>query len=202
MPTSIGVGTTNFREVSVSETVNRQGVDSLTVSLRGKATGLQAVFDLYRRGSTYPGYPNMFLDSKSFDERGPVADIILNYIGFIDVTTDNGLTDVEDSITDQSVTLTTDEDENVTFRYFCQSTTSRWIYRGASKPTSPKFRGVVPSEIPTNLLFQPNPPNYTGSIAGRYKPNGRLAQFTRTRIAPNVWAVVETWENFIEPKND
>lgn len=199
MPTSIGVGTTSFREVSIAENINRQGVDSLTVTLRGKATGLQAAFDGYKRGSTYTGYANMYLDSKSKEERGPVADIILNYIGFIDVTGDNGVVEISDSISDQSVSLNTDADENVTFRYMGQSTTTRWIYRGIDKPMNPRFPGIVPSSISTNLLFQPDPPNYSGSISGRYKAVGRLMQFDRVRLAPSVWAVTETWANLIEP---
>lgn len=141
----------------------------------------------------------MYLETKDSIDRGPVAELTLNFIGFIDATSDNGVVDIEDSITSQSVTINTSDDENVSFRYFAQATTVRWIFRGKDLPVRPRFPGIVPSTIPTNLLFQPDPPNYKGSISGRYNPIGRLAQFTRTRLAPSVWAVVESWENLIEP---
>jgi hypothetical protein len=201
MPTPAGKGTTSFREVSVQETVSRSGMDGLTVVLKGIHSALSATKATWTRGKTYPGYPNMFLETKDSIDRGPVAELTLNFIGFIDATIDNGVVDIEDSISEQSVTLNTDADENVSFKYFAQVTTVRWLYRGSAMPRTPKFPGVVPSSIPTNMLFQPDPPNYSGSISGRYEPVGRLAQFTRTRLAPSVWAVVESWENLIEPQS-
>jgi hypothetical protein len=200
MPTSLGVGTTSFQEISVQETVSRSGLDSLTVVLKGKATGLAAARTAWRRGDTYTGYPTMFLDTKDSTERGPVAELTLNFIGFIDsYAAENGIVDIEDNISRQSVTINTDEDENVSFSYYAQTSTTRWIYRGTQKPRNPKFPAVVPTDIPISYLFQPDPPNYSGSITNRYQPNGRLAQFARTRLAPSVWAVVETWEVLVEP---
>jgi hypothetical protein len=199
MPTPIGKGTTTFREVSVQETVSRSGLDGLTVVLRGINSGLAAEKAKWKRGTRHTNYPNMYLETKDSIDRGPVAELTLNFIGYIDATSDNGIVDIEDSISSQSVTINTDADENISFRYFAQATTVRWIYRGIYSPTRPLFPGIVPSSLPTNLLFQPDPPKYTGSISGRYKPVGRLAQFTRTRLAPSVWAVVESWENLIEP---
>lgn len=199
MPTPNGVGTTTFREVSVEETVSRSGMDSLTVTLRGAATNLAATKALWTRGKTYPGYPNMFLETRNSYDRSPVVDLVLTFIGFIDITRDNGVVDIEDNISAQSVTLNTNKDENVNFQYFAQSTTTRWIYRGTDKPTRPRFPGVVPSYINVGYLFAPDPPNYVGSISGRYKPVGKLIQFSRTRLAPSVWAVIETWENRIDP---
>jgi len=199
MPTPIGKGTTTFREVSVQETVSRSGLDGLTVVLRGIHSGLATEKAKWKRGANYTGYKNMYLETKDSIDRGPVAELTLNFIGYIDSTSDNGVVDIEDSISSQSVTINTTDDENISFRYFAQATTVRWIYRGSESPARPRFPGVVPSSIPTNLLFQPDPPKYTGSISGRYEPVGRLAQFTRTRLAPSVWAVVESWENLIEP---
>jgi hypothetical protein len=56
--------------------------------------------------------------------------------------------------------------------------------------------------LPVGLLRQPNPPKYTGSIAGKYKLEGVLAGFQRTRIAKAVWAVTETWKNLVEPEDE
>jgi hypothetical protein len=201
MPTPVGKGTTTFREVSVQETVSRSGLDGLTVLLRGIHSGLATEKAKWKRGAKYTGYPNMYLETKDSIDRGPVAELTLNFIGYIDSTSDDGVVDIEDSISSQSVTINTTDDENISFRYFAQATTVRWIYRGSTSPTRPRFPGIVPSSIPTNLLFQPDPPKYTGSISGRYEPVGRLAQFARTRLAPSVWAVVESWENLIEPKS-
>jgi hypothetical protein len=202
MPTPAGKGNTNFREVSVDEQISKSGLDGLTVVLRGIRTQLATEKAKWKRGAKYTGYANMYLETKSTRDSGPVAELILNFTGFIDNDTpDNGLIDIEDSITSQSVTLNTDADENISFRYFAQVATVRWISRTKDAPRSPKFPGIVPSSIPTNLLFQPDPPKYTGSIAGRYEPIGRLAQFSRMRLAPGVWAVVESWENLIEPKS-
>ena len=203
MPTPINVGTTSFRAVSIEETVSKSSMDSLTVTLKGAASGLSTELAMWTRGKIYPGYSTMFLESKSSVDRGPVAEITLNFSGFLETTaTENGLIDVEDSISRQSVTLNTSDDENVSFQYYAQSTTARWIYRGADMPRSPRFKATVPSSIPTNYLFQPDPPNYTGSIAGRYDSNGRLPQFWRSSIAPGFWAVVEQWEILIEPTTE
>ena len=200
MSTALGVGTTSFRAVSVDEGIARDGLDSLTVTLRGKATGLAVESALWTRGRTYPGYTSMYLQSKSTADRGPVAEIVLNFIGFIESSSlEGGLVDLDDGISLSSVRLNTDEDEDVTFSYYAQSSTWKWISRGPSKPEQPKFRAVVPSAINTSNLFSPYPPNYNGSIAGRSKNEGRLAQFQRTRLAPSVWSVVETWETLIVP---
>lgn len=203
MPTAASVGTTTFREISVEPVLNRSGMDSLTVILKGRSSALATEIANWTRGRTYPGYPTMYLETRSHVDRGPVAEITLNFIGLLSTaSTENGAIDFEDSITRQSVSITTDEDENVNFQYYAQSTTTRWISRGPQIPTTPKFKGRVPTEVPVNALFAPDPPNYSGSIAGKYKGVGRLAQFTRSRVAPGVWMVVETWEIMVEPKND
>jgi len=201
MPTPTGVGTTTFREIARSITVNRTTMDSMTVTLKGRAALLSSTWNSYVVGSPDSTYSSMFLESKSFTDQGPAAEITLNYSGIAGSTPQ---AEGENSITLQSVSLTTDEDENVTFSYFAQSTTHRWIARG-SIPTLPRYQGQPPSQIPTEQLFRPTPSNYNGSIAGRYKPIQRLTSFTRTPIASSgspanaVWLVTETWETLIEP---
>lgn len=201
MPTPIGVGNTSFREISRSTTVNRSGLDNMTVVLKGRSALLANTWNSYTRGSQDSQSPQMFLDSKSYTDQGPTAEITLNYIGFVELGGPDRY-DIDDSITEQSVTLNTDADEDVTFRYFAQSTTSRWISRGPSQPRQPKYRAVIPSNIGVANLFSPNPPKYEGSVAGRFKVEGRLSAFSRTLIAPSVWAVVETWEIYIEPESN
>lgn len=200
MPTPLYVGSTGFREVETNPVVNRTGLDTLSVTLKGKATDKATELAKWKPGVTYPGYPQMYLETHSTKDRGPIIEIQLSFTGFIDsYSPENGLNEIADSITRQSVSLNTTDDENVTFQYFAQSTSYRWISKSATRPTSPKFRAIVPTTIPTNQLFGPFPPKFTGSIASRYRVEGRLSQFERTRLAPTVWAVVETWENLIEP---
>lgn len=197
MPTPVGVGNTNFRETGRNLTVNRTSVDNMTVTLKGRAALLSSSWASFQVGQPDSIYGSMYLESKSFTEEGPVGEISLNYVG---ISGSESEVEFENSISLQSVTITTDEDESVTFSYFGQSSTTRWISKSGSIPTSPGYPGQPPSQIPTEMLFKPVPPNYNGSIAGRYKASMRLSAFTRTSIAPGVWAVVETWETMIEPK--
>ncbi len=138
----------------------------------------------------------MYLESKSFTDQGPISEITLNYSGISSADPD---AEGENSITLQSVTLTSDEGDNVTFSYFAQSSTTRWIAK-LRLPMQPKYRGQPPSSIPTEQLFNPSPPDYSGSIAGQYNAVQRLTSFTRSQVAPQVWVVTETWETMIEPK--
>jgi hypothetical protein len=201
MPTPLYVGLSDtYTEASVDEFVSRSDMDTLRVLLRGKYSSLDSQFNLWNRGDIYTGYPNMALESKGKRKRGPIGEIELSFIGFINATTpENGLVDIVDDITEQSVSLTSNEDENVTWQYYGQQTTYRWVSRSATKPTTPKFSAIVPSTIPTNFLFNPYPSNYTGSFTSSYQIRGRLAQFQRTRLSPQMWGVVETWINRIEP---
>ena len=201
MPTPLYQGNTDFREVETNPVVNRTGLDSLSVTLKGRSTALATELLNWPMGRTYPGYPNMFLDTRSTRDRGPIAEISLSFSGFItSYVPENGLIDVDDQITRQSVSLTTDTDETVTFAYFGQSTTYRWLSKGPTMPTAPKFRATVPSEININNLFRPFPPQFNrGDVAGRDKSEGRLSGFSRTRLAASVWAVTETWDVLIEP---
>lgn len=200
MPTPNSVANTNFRDYSVEPFKSFDGPDSLTVTRRGAVSGITAEVALWKRGARHATYRDMYLQTISWAERGPVADVVLTYSGFIDSTaSDGGVIDLSDDVVEESVTLTTDANENVNFRYFAQSTTTRWIYRGSTAPSRPRFPGVVPTSLPIGLLRQPNPPNYTGSISGQYKLEGVLAGFQRVRLAKSVWAVVETWKNLVEP---
>ena len=200
MPTPIYVGNVSFRVKSITPVVNRAGVDTLNVILQGSASLLSTEFATWTCGvSSYPSFPNMRLETKDYVDAGPLSTITLNFIGYISSTLPkNGFIGTSDGLSIQTVTLTTDDEESVTFYYMAQSTTTRWMYRGSSIPTSPRFRLQVPSTIPTNKLFSPNPASYTGSVSGRYRVIGNLSQFTRTDIAPNVWEVMETWETLIE----
>ena len=200
MPTPSSVGTTDFRIISVDEKASRGGIDGLTIVLKGKATGLAAAFASYAKGDVASGYPYMYLEDKSSIDRGPVAEITLNYIGALTRTVaNNGRIDTSDSISRQSVSLNTTDDEDVSFSYMAQQTTTRWIYYGDTPPQSPRFRITVPSTISVAQLFGPNPPKYTGSLAGRKEVVGRLSQFDRAEIARGVYLVTESWDIQIEP---
>jgi hypothetical protein len=202
MPTPVSVGNTAFRVVSIDETISLDGLDTLTVVRRGAVSGLTVERNAWRRGQTYPDYRNMFLQTINSVDRGPVVDVTLTFTGFINSNdSDNGIVDISDDIAEESVTITTDADENVNFRYFAQTTTTRWISRGSSPPTRPRFPAVVPTTLPVGYLRQPNPPNYSGSKTGRFKLEGVLAGFQRVRLSRNVWAVVESWKNLVEPVN-
>lgn len=200
MPTPTGTGTVTFRVVSEDQGINFNGSDSLTVRLRGEASLLSAASAAYTRYSPHASYPTMFLTGKRTIDRGPVAEIELTYTGYLEsLTPDNGLISLSDDISLQTVQLTSDEDENITFSYRAQTTTWVWMTRSESKPEYPRFGIPVPSEIPTGLLFNPSPPKYDGSVASAYKLGSRLTQFRRDRIAPGLWTVTETWMMSIEP---
>lgn len=201
MPTPNSVANTNFRDYSVEPSKSFDGPDSLIVTRRGAVSGLTAEVALWKRGAVHSVYKNMFLQTISWQERGPACDVILAYLGYLDTTdSDNGVIDISDDIAEESVTITTSDNENVNFRYFAQTTSTRWIYRGAIAPSRPRFPGIVPTSLPVGLLRQANPPNYTGSISGAYKLEGVLVGFQRTRLAKGVWGIVETWKNLVEPQ--
>lgn len=200
MPTATNTGTVTFREVSKSEGVNFDGSDSLTVRLRGASSLIDAASASWTRYKTYPGYPDMYLTSKTVNDRGPVSEIELTFTGFIESLSPNsGLLSVDDDISLQSVQLTSDEDENVSFFYYATTTTYRWVSRGESKPERPRFSISVPTDIPVGFLFNPSPPNYNGSTTSAYSTGARLIQFKRTRITPELWIVDETWQLKVEP---
>lgn len=200
MPTPAYIGGTDFRIVGTEETSSRTGPSGLTITLKGRATALQSELLKYPAGSKPNGYNHMYLDTKSSTDRGPLSEIVLNYIGSLSNTLqEGGRISTSDSISRQSVSITTDEDENVSFFYYAQQTTTVWLYYGPFAPASPRYRISIPTTVPLNQLFGPNPSNFTGSIKGQYKIQGRLAQFDRPEVAPGVYVVTESWDVMIEP---
>ena len=199
MPTPASKGTTSFRDVSIDSDTSLGGAATLTVTRRGVATSLAAEVANYKLGDKNASYPLMFLQSISWQEKGPVADLVLSYQGSLSKN-DNAVY-ISDDIAEESVTLTTSTDENVNFRYFAQTTSYSYIAKGKFPPTRPKYPAVVPSSLPVGQLRQPNPPNYTGNISGAYKLAGILVAFQRTRLAEDSWQVTESWKNLVEPVN-
>lgn len=199
MPTPASKGNTAFRDISVDSDTSLGGAATLTVTRRGAASGLAAEVAKYKLGAKSASYPQMFLQTISWQEKGPVADIVLTYQGSLSKT-DNAV-NITDDIAEESVTITTDTGENVNFRYFAQTTSYSYIATGKFPPKSPKYPAVVPSNLPVGFLRQPNPPNYTGSISGAYKLEGILVAFQRERLAEDSWQVTESWKNLVEPVN-
>jgi len=199
MPTPASRGNTAFRDISVDSDTSLGGAATLTVTRRGAASLLTAEVAKYKLGAKNASYPLMFLQSISWQEKGPVADLVLSYQGSLSKK-DNAV-NISDDIAEESVTITTDTGENVNFRYFAQTTTYSYIATGKFAPTRPRYPAVVPSSLPVGQLRQPNPPNYTGSISGAYKLAGILVAFQRTTLAEDSWEVTESWKNLVEPVN-
>jgi hypothetical protein len=199
MPTPSSKGNTAFRDISVESETSLGGVASVTVTKRGAASLLAAEVKKYKLGSQSSSYGSGFLQSISWRENGPVADLVLIYQGSL-AKQDNAV-NIFDDIAEESVTITTSTDENVNFRYFSQTTTYSYIATGSAPPTRPKYPAIVPSSLPVGFLRQPNPPNYTGSISGAYKLEGILVAFQRNRLTDNSWEITESWKNLVEPIN-
>ena len=200
MPTALSVGSTGFRVVSIEEAHNKSGLDSLTVTLRGKATDLTSQSALWTKGIAYSGYPNMSLEAKSVHDRGPVCEIVLNFTGFISSDTpESGLIDKQNDIALGSVSLTSSGGDDVQFSYYGQVTTYRWVYRGAAEPVRPKFSIPVPTAIPVGFLFAPFPASYAGNITSSYRIAARCSQFNVQRLSATMWAVSESWSVSVEP---
>lgn len=142
----------------------------------------------------------MFLTSKQSVDRGVKTDLILSYTGYIESDTpQNGLIRKSDDVTLQSVALTSDEGDNVTFSYYAQTTQYTWLARTNRQPEEPRFGIDVPPDIPVGYLFSPSPPDYDGSITSAYNTGARLSGFNRTELAPSVYSVTETWQFTVEP---
>lgn len=192
------VGDTLFREIVRNESTNLGGLDTMLIVLRGARSLLSSQANNYTKGSSPSGHSNMFLQNKQTRDSGNFATIELNYAGFLGETDpESGLVDVDDDISLQSVTLGTDTGENVSFFYYTQTSSYRWIYRGSSAPRSPRFPMTLDTSIGVNNLFEPNPPDYSGSV--NLKKVGRMQGFKRKRLSSNVWAVFESWIQKVEP---
>ena len=205
MPSPLFIGSTSFRQIDSEETANRRGPDLLAVTLRGKYSELDAELAKWPKGKvgTSLGYSNMYLQSsRKRQSSGSWGDLILNFEGFIENTAANPIS-VEDSISLQSTTLTSDESDDdgdavsVQVSFYGQVTTTRWMHYAALAPKSPRYKIVVASNIDAGSIFDPSPPSYNGTLQA--KVSGRLIQFARTRITEGVWLVVESWQNRVEP---
>ena len=200
MATPTNIDDCSFRVVGQVWGVNFDGADTLTEIQRGAASLLSAADASFVRYSTHSTYTNMYLISKTVEDRGPVAQIVLEYIGVKEsFSPDSGLVSVVDDIMDSSVQLVSDQDENVSFKYFAQATTYTWISRSSTQPTDAQYGFTAPTDIPTGFLYAPSPASYDGSFSSSYTINTRLNQFNVTRIVPSIWRVVETWKLVIEP---
>lgn len=200
MATPTNIDDCSFRVVAQSWGVNFDGADTLTEVQKGAASFLTAADSSFVRFSTHTTYPNMYLINKTVEDRGPVAQITLQYIGVKEsFSPDSGLVSVVDDILDSSVQLVSDEEESVSFKYFAQATTYTWLSRSSTQPTDAKYGFTAPTDIPTGYLYAPSPPSYNGSFASSYTINTRLNQFNVTRIVPSLWRVVETWKVIIDP---
>lgn len=204
MATASYVGNTAFRTVSTDEFENSEGVDTVTIIREGAASGLDTESALWTRGrvGTSLGYPNMYLQSKRVTQnKSSIGQITLNFAGYLTSAVANPIS-VEQSTPLQSGTFTTDEtgengqSQNVQAQFYAQSTTTRWIHRGRSAPTAPRYKAVVPTEVPTNTLFGHYPASYTGTLQA--KVEGRLTDFVLVELATGVWGVTETWTIRIE----
>ena len=204
MATAAYVGNTAFRTVRTEEFENSEGVDTLTVVREGAASGMDTESALWTRGKvgTSLGYPNMYLQSKRVSQgKSALGQITLNFAGYLTSSLANPIS-IEDSTPLQSGTFTTDEtdadgrEQNVQAQFYAQSTTTRWIHRGPTAPTAPRYKAIVPTEVPTNTLFAHYPASYTGTL--QTKVEGRLVDFNRVELATGVWGVTETWMIRIE----
>jgi hypothetical protein len=195
------VGDNTFRTVSESESHEAMSFDSLRITRRGSHALLSAEKALWPKGitGTSLGYPYMTLRSKRVDSGGSnFSNIELYFEGFLTTETGRGFIDNSDDISLQSGSFPVSGSDDVTVqaKYMAQTNTTRWVHRGTRIPTSPRFPITLASDINTVVLFDHYPARYPGSVLS--KPVGRLMQFTRTELAPNVWGVVETWMNRIE----
>ena len=195
------IGDNDFITIAESESHEATSFDSLRVMRRGRYTALAAEKASWPKGSSGAslGYPFMTLRSKSVSSGGSnYATLELQFEGFLTTETGRGYIDRSDDISLQAGSFSVSGSDDVTVQasYYAQTNTTRWIHRGSRAPTSPKFPIVLASTVDTTVLFDHFPANYPGTIQAVFK--GRLTQFQRAEIAPNVWAVVETWMNRIE----
>ena len=174
----------------------------MTVIRRGAASLLDTEIALWPRGISYPGFPNMFLEDHVIKDRGPVAEVSLNFLGYLTAETPrNGLVEKSTDVSLASVEIVpSGQDDAVTFSYYAKQTIFRWIQRGGFEPQAPRFRSQVssPSAFPDGFLYAASPPNFSGSIGGKYRPVLRLTQFSPQEVARTLWTVTETWSIEVE----
>lgn len=201
IPTYIGsVSATLIEEIP---TVDFEGFDSLVQVWEMKQSDVPAFVTARQMNQTptesfsIASVGGMYL--KQVSPRGggsPFSQVTLTYKGFINIRTTSGgnYVDRADSISQMASTVSTTTDESVSVTYFGQRTTYRWF--SSSRPNQPRFPLAVPSEVPTQIIFDASPANYTGTLQIKYV--SRLESFDRLELAPNKWAVVESWMRRIE----
>jgi len=198
MATPSYIGDNSWRTVATEESVNSEGLDTLTITRRGSYLASDEEWDSYERtdSATPFGKASMYLTSKTRRKAGQHDEITLQYEGFLGDAFVNPIS-VTDSIDQQATTLVTTTGENVQVKFMAQSTTARWLSYSLTAPRSPQYPATVPSDIDSSNLFDPYPANYTGTL--QYVVRGRLMAFQREQLATGVWAVVETWAVRVEP---
>ena len=194
---SLYIGDNSFREISRRGFVSKDGFDTLVITRRGKRSDLASEEGSFTKGSVASGENGMYLYGKSSDDSGNFSNLELSYRGVLE-TSDSleGLVKYSNSIQLQSVTLSTDEEEDIAFSYYAQTKTWNWIAYG-SEPTTPRYGLALDTSIGVGSLFNPNPARFTGSI--QYKHEGRLQQFDIEQLTHKVWGVTESWMQRIEP---
>ena len=180
----------------------QRGYQILVETWRGPHSQLQAFLDNDKPlQDPHPDYDAMYLADRSYQKGIGFSTVDLVYWGFRnvdDLTADGtGAITLEDRTELVNTTVTTDVDgENVDFKYYAPTTTYGWIYSGATAPSLPRFVGVLGSGISVQMI-DPYPPTYEGTPQTEFEL--RNVSFQRTRIAPNLWAVVEVNQVRLEP---
>lgn len=180
-----------------------RGYQILIESWRGPHSSLTSFLnDTRPKGSIHPDYPAMTLTDRTWIKGIGYTDVELVYWGFLnenDLTASGSdviqLDDVYELV---NVSVPTDIDgEVVDFKYYAPTTTIGWLYSGELPPTVPRYAGSYLISGISIQLFDPYPPTYSGTPSTEFDERNIL--FRRTRIAPNLWAVIETNQVRIEP---
>lgn len=170
---------------------------------RGPHTSLSAFLDNDKPiGSAHPDYPAMVLTDRVWTKGIGYTDVDLVYWGFRNENdlTANGsdIVQLDDVYELVNVSVPTDVDgEVVDFKYYAPTTTIGWLYSSVTPPTVPRYAGAYLIAGINIQLFDPYPPTYAGTPDTEFDERNII--FRRTRIAPNLWAVVETNQVRIEP---
>jgi hypothetical protein len=197
MPTPINLGNVAFREISRVEGVGSDGRATVTIRRKGAASLIASEKDYLSNLSFLPGDPSMIMESWSIDDSSPV---IYSEATFSGLSREGASkVDVSSRITQQTVKLVTDAGIEVSFVYSAQETTWTWRARGSSQPRSPRFGSAPRTRFRADELLAPDPPNYEGSVEGKYRVVSRLSGFEISQAGGEGWICVETWEQRVEP---
>jgi hypothetical protein len=197
MPTPKNLGDVAFREISRVEGVGSDGRSTVTIRRKGAASLIAAERAYLSALEFLPENPALLMESWSIDDSSPV---ITSEITFAGLTNENvGRVDISSRITQQTVKLTTSTGQEVSFRYSGQETTWTWRAIGTSRPRSPRFGSAPRTRFSADELMAPDPPNYTGTVAGRYRVVSVLSGFEISQSGNEGWVCVESWEQRVEP---